>query len=47
LHVVLANVLVIVAIFHALTAVLHHAVFGDGTLARMLPWLRKSDPKAR
>jgi cytochrome b561 len=46
LHIVLANVLVIVAIFHAATAVLHYAVFGDSTLARMLPWLRKGDSKA-
>jgi cytochrome b561 len=45
LHVVLANVLVIVAVFHAVTAVLHDAVFGDGTLARMLPWLHAGDPK--
>jgi cytochrome b561 len=45
LHVVLANVLVIVAIFHATTAVLHHVVFGDNTLVRMAPWLRRSDPK--
>jgi cytochrome b561 len=45
LHVVLANVLVIVAIFHATTAVLHHVVFGDSTLGRMLPGLRKDDPK--
>ena len=44
LHVILANVLVIFAIFHAATAVLHYAVFGDGTLARMVPWLRKDDP---
>ncbi len=42
-HVILANVLVIVAIFHAGTALLHHAVFGDNTLARMVPWLRKGD----
>jgi cytochrome b561 len=41
LHVVLANVLVIVAIFHGVTAVLHYVVFGDNTLARMVPRLRK------
>jgi cytochrome b561 len=45
LHVVLANVLVIVAIFHGVTAVLHYVVFGDNTLARMVPWLRKGDMK--
>lgn len=42
LHVTLANVLVIVAVFHATTAVLHHVVFGDSTLARMVPWLRRN-----
>lgn len=41
LHVLLANLLVIVAIFHAVTAMLHHVVFGDRTIARMLPRLRK------
>jgi cytochrome b561 len=46
LHVVLANVLVIVAMFHAAAVIVHHAVFGDGTLTRMLPWPRGSDPKA-
>jgi len=46
LHVVLANVLVIVAIFHGVTAVLHYVVFGDNTLARMAPWLRKGNTKA-
>jgi cytochrome b561 len=45
LHVLLANGLVIVAIFHAVTAVLHHAVFGDDTAMRMVPWLRNGDPK--
>jgi len=45
LHVVLANVLVVVAVFHAITALLHHAVFGDATLARMMPWLRGGGPK--
>ena len=47
LHVLLANTLVIVAVFHATTAFLHHVVFGDGTLARMVPWLRKDDPTTR
>jgi cytochrome b561 len=46
LHVALANTLVIVALFHGATAFLHYAVFGDNTLARMLPWLRKGDSKA-
>jgi cytochrome b561 len=45
LHVVLANALVIVAVFHATTAILHQFVFGDGTLARMMPWLRRNDLK--
>jgi cytochrome b561 len=45
LHVLLANVLVIVVAFHVATAVLHHVVFGDNALARMVPWLRRSDPK--
>jgi len=44
-HVALANALVIVAIFHAATAILHQVVFGDGTLARMMPWVRRSDLK--
>jgi cytochrome b561 len=46
LHVALANILVIVAIFHAVSAGLHHVVFGDSTLARMIPWLRKGDSRA-
>ena len=45
LHVVLANVLVIVATFHAAAVILHHAVCGDGTFSRMLPWPRANDPK--
>lgn len=47
LHVVLANTLVIVAIFHATTAFLHHVVFGDSTVARMIPRLRRDDPTVR
>ncbi len=46
LHVMLANALVIVAVFHAVTAVLHHVVFRDNTLQRMLPARRKDDPDA-
>lgn len=40
-HVVLANVLIIVAVFHATAVILHHVVFGDRTLARMMPWAAK------
>ncbi|HLZ01054.1 MAG TPA: cytochrome b [Bradyrhizobium sp.] len=40
-HEVLANVLVIQAVFHMTAALVHHFVFGDNTLRRMLPWLRK------
>ncbi len=47
LHEVLANVLVIIALFHASAALIHHLVFRDSTLARMAPWLRRTDPKAR
>jgi cytochrome b561 len=36
-HEVLANVLVIVAAFHAVAALVHHWVFRDRTLLRMLP----------
>lgn len=37
IHEVLANALVILASFHALAALLHHFVFRDRTLVRMLP----------
>ena len=37
IHEILANALVIVAIFHATAALLHHFVFRDNTLIRMLP----------
>jgi cytochrome b561 len=40
-HEILANVLVILAVFHMAAALLHHFVFGDHTLRRMLPRLRK------
>ena len=36
-HEVLANLLVILALFHTAAALLHHWVFGDNTLRRMLP----------
>ena len=36
-HEVMANALVILAGFHALAALLHHFVFHDRTLVRMLP----------
>jgi cytochrome b561 len=45
LHVILADVFVIVAILHAVTAVLHYAVFRDKMLLRMVPWLRKGNLK--
>lgn len=38
-HEVLANVLVILAAFHMAAALVHHLVFGDSTLRRMLPRL--------
>lgn len=41
-HEVLANLLVILAAFHMAAALLHHIVFGDNTLRRMLPGPRKS-----
>jgi cytochrome b561 len=37
IHEILANVLVIVAGFHAAAALVHHFVFRDNTLIRMLP----------
>jgi cytochrome b561 len=36
-HEILANVLVALAAFHMTAALLHHFVFGDNTLRRMLP----------
>jgi len=40
-HEVLANLLVILAIFHMAAALVHHIVFGDNTLRHMLPGMRK------
>jgi cytochrome b561 len=40
-HEVLANLLVILALFHLAAALLHHWVFGDRTLRRMLLHFRK------
>lgn len=40
-HEVLANLLVILAVFHMTAALVHHVVFGDNTLRRMLPHMRK------
>ena len=37
IHEVAANALVIVAAFHAAAALIHHVVFRDNTLIRMLP----------
>ena len=39
-HEVSANVLVILALFHMSAALLHHLVFGDSALRRMLPHFR-------
>jgi len=41
IHEFLANLLVILAVFHMTAALVHHIVFHDGTLKRMLPHLRK------
>jgi cytochrome b561 len=40
-HEILANLLVILALFHMTATLLHHRVFGDSTLRRMLPRLHK------
>jgi cytochrome b561 len=40
-HEILANLLVILALFHMTAALIHHWVFGDSTLRRMLPRLHK------
>jgi cytochrome b561 len=40
-HEILANILVILAAFHMAAALVHHIVFGDNTLRRMLPHLHK------
>lgn len=40
-HEILANILVILAVFHMTAALVHHIVFRDNTLRRMLPHLRK------
>lgn len=40
-HEILANILVILATFHMTAALVHHIVFNDNTLRRMLPHLRK------
>jgi len=37
-HEVAANALVVVACLHAVAALIHHFVFRDSTLVRMLPW---------
>ena len=41
IHEILANALIILAMFHGLAALLHHFVFGDRTLVRMLPFVNK------
>ena len=40
-HEILANILVILAVFHMTAALVHHVVFRDNTLRRMLPHLRR------
>jgi cytochrome b561 len=40
-HAILANFLVILALFHMTAALIHHWVFGDRTLRRMLPRFHK------
>ena len=40
-HEILANLLVILAVFHMAAALVHHIVFGDNTLRRMLPRMRR------
>ena len=39
LHETLSNILVILATFHAVAAMVHHFVWRDRTLERMLPLL--------
>lgn len=41
IHEIIANALLIVATFHAAAALIHHFVFHDNTLIRMLPGGRK------
>ncbi|MGB3490462.1 MAG: cytochrome b [Xanthobacteraceae bacterium] len=41
MHEILANLLVILAAFHMTAALVHHIVFRDNILRRMLPRLRK------
>ena len=40
-HEILAHLLVILAVFHMTAALVHHVVFGDNTLKRMLPRMRR------
>jgi cytochrome b561 len=40
-HEVLANLLVVLALFHMTAALVHHWAFGDGILRCMLPRLHK------
>jgi cytochrome b561 len=39
-HEFLANLLMILVVLHAAAAIVHHRVFRDRTLSRMLPWSR-------
>jgi cytochrome b561 len=41
IHEILAHALVILAAFHAAAALIHHLIFRDRTLVRMLPYSRK------
>jgi cytochrome b561 len=40
MHEISANLFVILAAFHMTAALVHHFVFGDNTLKRMLPRIR-------
>lgn len=43
-HELTAHALLIIAIFHAIAALIHHFVFRDSTLLRMLPGSRSDGP---
>jgi cytochrome b561 len=46
-HGFVANILVMVVLFHSAAALIHHCVTGDGVLRRMWPRLRNSRFAAR
>ena len=47
LHSTLADALLILAGIHACAALVHHWIWRDRTLARMLPWTRSAPTRAR